>query len=169
VERKFSQYIALSSALRRAKVPNYGACSNLLLECFLEDGGRLQASKAVAKKVCEEGRFSHWRDEMIRGGWLLWNQTQNDKGQYFSGKKLMPYLNKEKIFSKEIATKEEVSATRDEVADLRAQLNSHEERFTKIDAAVQELRRAVEPPDSEEKRKAREKIAERLISLSVTN
>ena len=150
-------------------MPNYGACANLLLECFLEDGGRLQASKAVAKKVCEEGRFSVWRDEMVKSGWLLWSQTQNDKGQYFSGKKLMLYLNKEKIFSKEIATKDDVIATRDEVADLRAQLNSHEERFTKIDEAVQELRRAVEPPDTDEKRKAREKIAERLINLSAIN
>ncbi len=176
MERKFSQYLALSSALRRAKVPNYGACATLLLECFLEDAGRLQASKVIARNVCEDSCFSQWRNEMIKGGWLVWNLNQHDKGQYFSGKKLIPYLNKEKFSSKEIATKDdvvatrdEVVATRDEVADLRFQVNSHEKRLAKIDEAVQELRLAVEPPETEEKRKTREKVAEKLSKLAVAS
>jgi hypothetical protein len=183
MERKFSQYLALSSALRRAKVPNYGACATLLLECFLEDAGRLQASKVIARNVCEDSCFSQWRNEMIKGGWLIWNLNQHDKGQYFSGKKLIPYLNKEKFSSKEIATRDEVVATRDEVvatrdevvatrdevADLRFQLNLHEKRLAKIDEAVQELRLAVEPPETEEKRMTRERVAEKLSKLAVAS
>lgn len=159
MERKFSQYIALSSALRRAKVPNYGATSTMLLECFIEGGGRLNAAKTVARKVCDEGKFSIWRDEMIKGGWLVWSQNQNDKGQYFAGKKLIPYLNKEKLVSNEVAT-------RIDVAELQAQLNAHEERLTRIDEVVKELKNAIEPPDTEEKRRARNRATEKLTKLT---
>ena len=157
--RKFKTYNALMLALRKDGMKMHGSTATLLLECFIEDGGRLQASKLVARGLCEEGKFTFWRDEMIKSGWLIWTQNQADKGQYWAGKKLVSYLNKEKLFSKEIAT-------RDDVADLRAQLNAHEERLAKIDEAVQELRNAMEPPDTEEKRNARKKVAETLTELA---
>jgi hypothetical protein len=158
MERKFLQYLALSSALRRAKVPNYGACTTLLLECFLEDNGRLQASKAIARRVCEEGSFSNWRNDMIKKGWLVWSQSQTDKGQYFAGKKLISYVNKEKISSKEILTRDE-AASKNEVEDLK-------ERMNRIEEVVQELKKAMEPPETDAKKKARERAAERLTLLA---
>ena len=128
MERKFSQYIALSSALRRAKVPNYGAVSTLLLECFIEEMGRLSASKVVARGVCVEGKFTEWRDEMVRGGWLIWTQNQADKGKYFAGKRLSQYLNNEKYAAKELVSrdevpsKEEFEALKDEVEKIKASM-----------------------------------------------
>ena len=167
--RKFMTYNALQLALRKECVSNHGSVARILLECFLEDGGRLQASKVIARGICEEGRFSLWRDELVKNNWLVWTVNQADKGQYYAGKKLLAYINKEKMSSKEIATKDDVVATRDEVADLRSQLNSHEKRLAKIDEAVQELRLAVEPPETEEKRKTRERVAEKLSKLALAS
>lgn len=167
VERKFSQYIAVSSALRRANVLNYGICATTLLEAFLEDSGRITASKVVSRGLCNEGEFSLWRKQLIEKGWLIWSETQTDKGQYFPGKKLMSYINKEKIFSKEIVTKDEVlsraeAATKDELQELKARMN-------RIEDVVHELKDAVTPPDSEEKRLARERAAARLEQLAKAN
>lgn len=164
-QRRFKTYNALMLALRKGGVTNHGSTATLLLETFLEDNGRLQAAKVVSRGLCEEGAFSNWRNDMVKNGWLIWSQNQADKGQYFAGKKLVSYLNKEKLSSKEIATRDEV-ATKDEVQDLRAQLHTHEERLARIEVVVQELRRAMEPPETDEKRKERERAAERLALLS---
>jgi hypothetical protein len=146
---------------------SYGALSSLILEAFLEDSGRITASKVVSRKLCNEGEFSVWRKQLIDKGWLVWSEVQTDKGQYFPGKKLMPYVNKEKISSKEIVTKDEVlsrseAATKVELQDLRARMN-------RIEEVVQDLQKAVAPPDTEEKRLAREKAAARLEQLTKAN
>ena len=137
MDRKFSQYIAVSSALRRAGVSNYGMCSTTLLEAFLEDSGRITASKVVSRKLCNEGEFSVWRKQLIDKGWLIWSEVQTDKGQYFPGKKLMPYINKEKISSKEIVTKDEVlpkaeAATKVELEAVKSQLDAIEQSMKKV-------------------------------------
>jgi hypothetical protein len=159
--RKFKNWNALQLALKRAGVSSHGSIATLLLETFLEDNGRLQASKVVARGICEEGSFSNWRNDMIRIGWLVWSSNQADKGQYFAGKKLISYLNKEKFFSKEILTRDE-AASKSEVEDLK-------ERMNRIEDVVQDLKKAMEPPETDEKRKARERAAERLTLLAKTH
>ena len=143
-DRKFTQYIAVSSALRRANVLNYGVCATTLLEAFLEDSGRITASKVVARKICNEGEFSMWRKQLIEKGWLIWNETQSDKGQYFPGKKLMSYINKEKIASKEIVTKDEVlpradAATRVELEAVKRKLDATEVRVSTMEKSMEKL------------------------------
>ena len=160
-ERKYKNYNALEIALRKSQTQYAGATATLLLECFLEDNGRLQASKVVARGICEEGSFSNWRNEMLKNGWLVWSQNQTDKGQYFAGKKLISYINKEKLSSREIVTRDEV-ASKNEVESLK-------ERMNRIEEVVQELKKSMEPPDTEEKRKARERAAERLTLLAKTH
>ena len=136
-DRKFITYNALEIAFRKLKMPNSGSIARLLLECFLEDGGRLQAGKVVARGICEEGKFSFWRDEMVKTGWLVWSPSQADKGHYFAGKKIIPYLNKEKMASKEIVTKDEVLsknevATKLEVQVLREEIHQVRNSMEKI-------------------------------------
>jgi len=167
VDRKFRMYKALSEAMRRSGMKSYGALSTLILEAFLEDSGRLTASKVVSRSLCNEGEFSAWRRQLIDKGWLVWSETQTDKGQYFPGKKLLQYINKEKISSKEIVTKDEVlpkseAATKEEFQALKA-------RMSRIEDVVQELKKAVEPPDTEEKRLARERATARLDQLAKAN
>jgi len=166
-KRAFCVYQALRKALERSDVRQAGATSTLFLEAFLEDSGRLTASKVVSRGLCNEGEFSVWRKQLVDKGWLVWSEIQNDNGQYFPGKKLMPYINKEKIVSREIVTKDEVlskseAATKDEVQDLKARMN-------RIEEVVQQLQKAVLPPDTEEKRLARENAAALLAQLAKAN
>lgn len=165
--RKFMTWNAAQLALRKQKVPAHGGTATLLLEAFLEDSGRLTASKVVTRGLCNEGEFSSWRKQLVDKGWLIWSETQNDKGQYYPGKKLMRYINKEKIISREVVTKDEVlskaeAATKEELQELKV-------RMSRIEEVVQELQQAVIPPDTEEKRLAREKAAARLGQLAKAN
>ena len=135
--RKFSTYMSLTVALRKAGVEQSGKTATLILEAFLEDGGRITASKVVARGVCKEGCFSSWRKQLIDKGWLIWSETQNDKGQYFPGKKLMSYVNKEKISSKEIITRDEIlpraeAATKVELEAVKSQLDAIEQSMKKV-------------------------------------
>jgi hypothetical protein len=163
-ERKFVCYNALEVSIRRSGIFSPGAVTTIILEAFLEDSGRLVASKVVSRGVCKEGEFWAWRKMLIEKGWLIWNENQADKGQYFPGKKLFPYINKEKITRKELVTKDEVlpkaeAATKAELQDLKA-------RMSKIESAVQELQETYIPPENEEKREKRKRIADKLHNLS---
>lgn len=161
-ERKYKVYNALEIALRKHKTPHSGATATLLLECFLEDNGRLNASKVVARGICEEGKFTCWRDEMIKSGWLVWNQNQGDKGKYFSGKKLIPYLNKEKIATKELATRDEI-VTKDEVPS-KEEFDDLKEKVAKIEASMREIYATLDlgEPDPPSYKKLMEKAVKTL-------
>lgn len=135
--RKFHSYKALSESLRRAKIDKYGLVSTLLLEAFLENDGRVLAAQVVARGICDEGKFRDWRKELIDKEWLKWSEIQADKGQYFPGKKLITYINKEKISIKEIVTKDEVlskneAATKVEVQVLRNEIHQIKDSMEKI-------------------------------------
>lgn len=148
--RRFATYNALEKILRRAQVSSSGAVATLLLECFMEDGGRLQASKVVSRNICEEGCFHVWRDEMVKGRWLAWSINQADKGQYHPGKRLVPYINKEKISSKEIATRDEI-VTRDEVPS-KEEFEALKDEVAKIKVSMKEIYETLDlgepdPPD----------------------
>lgn len=189
MDRRFKVYKSLTEALRRAKVESSGTVATLLLECFMEDSGRLQSSKVIARGLCEEGKFTAWRDEMVKNGWLTWSQHQSDKGQYFAGKKLAPYLNKEKsseevITRKDIIPKEHI-ATKDDLdrkadkSDLDAtnirlemtqkQLESAQRTIQEIADAVRELQEAMIPPDNPHKESIRKKSAQKIASLTNTH
>lgn len=159
-ERKYTVYNALEIALRKLKMPNSGSVARVLLECFLEDGGRLQAAKVVARGICEEGKFSLWRDELVKNNWLVWSLSQMDKGHYHSGKKLLPYVNKEKLASREIVTREDILpkeeiATKMELQQTQNELEAVKERLSKVEDAIE---RGVEvfldenPPKTAERR-----------------
>lgn len=162
--RKFKVYNALQLALRKGKIPNHGSTATLLLECFIEDSGRLQASKVVSRDVCQEGKFSTWRDEMIKEGWLVWSQNQSDKGLYFAGKKLIPYLNKEKLATKEIATRDEI-ITRDEVPSKR-EFDALRDKVEKIEASMKEIYENLDlgEPDPPLYKKLKEKSDKTLMN-----
>ena len=160
-ERRFKVYQPLLLALKRAKVEKAGAVATLLLECFIEDGGSHLASKVVARGLCEEGCFHAWRDEMVKNGWLVWSINQADKGQYFVGKKLVSYINREKTSSKELVTRDEIlpreeAATKAELEELRRELNAAKTKIDKVVSAFLEDN----PPDTPERRKSVEKNLE---------
>lgn len=188
-ERRFLCYNALEVSIRRSGVLSPGAVATLLLEAFLEDNGRISASKVVARGLCKEGEFWLWRKTLIEKGWLQWSEAQQDKGQYFVGKKLMPYVNKEIIAQKEIATRESVEQVRAEKAD-RSELEMTKQKLeatsSKLDAtsskleetnralaeiaeAVRELQEASIPPDTPQKKIAREKAMTKISIRAASN
>lgn len=160
-KRTYGVYQPLRKALTRSGFAKAGALATLLLECFFEDDGRLQSTKVIAREICEDGKFSNWRDEMVKAGWISWSHSQLDKGKYHPGKRLIPYINKEKMTSRELATKDEV-ASKSELQDLK-------ERMSRIEETVQELKKSMEPPETEEKRRTRERAADRLTLLTKTH
>ena len=180
--RKFSVYNSLEKVLRRSGVGQSGATSTLLLETFLDHDGRLLASAVYARGLCNEKQFREWRKNLIDKGWLLWNESQNDKGVYFPGKKLMPYINKEILAQKEIATRDSVEKVRAEKAD-RSELEETKKKLeatsSKLEAtnralaevaeAVRELQEASLPPDTLEKKRARERAVARIAARAAAN
>ena len=188
-DRRFSCWNSVQLALKRADVPNHGSVATLLLETFLEDNGRLPASKAGARGLCKDGEFWLWRKTLIEKGWLQWSEAQQDKGQYFPGKKLMPYVNKEILAQKEIATRESVEQVRAEKAD-RSELEMTKQKLeatsSKLEAtsskleetnralaeiaeAVRELQEASIPPDTLEKKLTREKAMAKISIRAASN
>ena len=136
--RKFKTYNALLQALRRNGVKDSGTTSTLLLEAFLENEGRLLASQVGALGLCEEGKFREWRKELIDKEWIKWNEIQMDKGQYFPGKKLINYINKEKLGQKEVATKDEVPS-KAEFNTLKQELTDTKNRVTTIEESMKNV------------------------------
>ena len=147
--RSFKVYQAVRKALERQKIDKSGATATLILEAFMACDGRLLASTVYARKLCEEKQFREWRKNLIDKGWLLWSESQTDKGIYFPGKKLIPYINKEKIAQKEIATRESVEkvkadfdskidtkADRSEVLELKARMAKFEEIAQRLETAT---------------------------------
>lgn len=148
--RKFKTYNSLLQALRRGGIENAGIVSTLLLECFIEDGGRIQASKVVSRGVCVEGCFSEWRDSMVKSGWLAWSYAQTDKGMYHAGKKLVPYINKEKLTVKEIVTRDEVISKGE--APSMEEFEVLKNKVARIEASMKEIYETLDlgeldPPD----------------------
>lgn len=134
-ERRFKVYNALEVSIRRSNVNKPGATATLLLECFIEENGRLSSTKVTARGICEEGRFSSWRDMMVKQRWIVWSANQADKGQYFAGKKLLSYLNKEKLESQEIMTRGEV-ASKSEFEELKERVATIEQSMKTVYAAL---------------------------------
>ena len=133
----------------RAKIPSSGALATLLLETFVEHDGRLLSSTVYSRGICDQKQFREWRKELIDKGWLIWSESQTDKGIYFPGKKLITYINKEKITQKEIATRESVErlrsdldskidtkADRSEVIELKVRMAKFEEIARRLEAAT---------------------------------
>jgi len=183
-------------ALHRHKMQDSGAHATLLLECFIENEGRLLASTVYARKLCEIKQFREWRKILIDKEWLIWNESQLDKGIYYPGKKLVPYINKENMARKEIATRESVENLKKELdARIDAKASKNEFEMTKnklaltsnkleetsnrleetnrtvmkIAKAVRDLQEAMIPPDSVAKMLRRERAAKRIADLARAN
>ena len=165
INRSYKQYIALSSALRRSKIKNYGSVASYFLEVFVEREGRILAVDVALKGLCKEGEFSKWRSEMISKGWLEWSSSQADRGQYFAGKKLVKYINRELQENKQIATVDQIyeldlrKAEKSEVDDLRIQMNEMKEWINQLSVAS-------EPPDNELKKSKRKEATVQLSLLA---
>lgn len=157
-KRKFLTWNALQLALKKSMCSSHGATATILLEAFLENEGRLLAAQVLARGICEEGKFRDWRKELIDKEWIKWSETQTDKGQYFPGKKLIRYINKEKIASKEMVTKDEVLSKNE--AATKVELQEVKDRLSKVECGVGEIYKQLNlgEPDPPHFKKLKDKV-----------
>ena len=156
--RKYTQYKALECALRRDKYSRPGALSSQLLTAFLEQNGEILSESFIGSQLCEKGQFSSLRRRLIQDGWLIWNPHQQYKAIYFAGKKLIKYINREKLLSQEVVIKSEIipkAILELELSQTKTRLNNVENRLTKLEKTVEngiEKYLAKNPPDTPERR-----------------
>jgi hypothetical protein len=173
--RKFVTWNAAQLALRKMGVPFHGAVATLLLEAFLENDGRLLASTIYARGLCEEKQFREWRKNLIDKQWLIWCETQTDKGVYFPGKKLILYINREKLAQKEIATRESVEKVQStlfakiETKADRSELEDLKKRMTHFEKLAQRLEAATGDPITIEKIADQKACAAEMKRLALAN
>jgi hypothetical protein len=176
--RSFTVYQSVRKALERQGIHKAGATATLILEAILVGDGRLVASTVYARGLCEEKQFREWRKNLVDKGWLVWCETQTDKGAYYPGKKFIPYINKEKLAQKEIATRESVEkvrsdlstkidtkADRSELEATKAELAGFRARMLKFERLAQRLAVATGDPITAHKIEEQKRCAEELNQL----
>lgn len=110
--RKYAVYKTLAAAVTRSGIKQAGVTASLLLKTFIENDGILTAKTVEDLELCDSEGFKAWRDPLIKAGWLLYDHEYAravKKGSLHQpGKKLISYLNKERMRNQEIATKKYV-------------------------------------------------------------
>ncbi len=152
---KYKSYKPLSEALRRNEIRYSGVTATVFLDCFLSNNGELRASYVETKGLCQVGKFKIWRDEMIEKGWLVYKFGQYSR--HYPGPKLIKYINKEKILTGEIATTEELTKVREEMA-TKGELAQVKAEVDRLKLVVKNMIEEFDPPVTDEKIQRRLKV-----------
>lgn len=152
---------ALGLALRRSGFSRHIVLARLLIEAWVWENGQINSDWFVQEGACLKGKFSNLRNSLVKQGWIYFNESTY---RYIPSKKLLPYIQKfEKLHSAciadlmsvrsdlelKIASKAdqtEINALRDDIKDIRAQLNL---LFARLDACN------APPPDAAKQEEAR--------------
>ena len=103
-------------AMERSKIPNSRKVVSLLFETFIENRGKLKSAEVYLKGLCKKGEFYQWRQELSDKGWLVFEIDRSGKfANYYPGKKLLKYINKEKAESHEMATSRDLKQLEKEI------------------------------------------------------
>ena len=160
---KYKSYKPLSEALRRNEIRYSGVTATVFLDCFLSNNGELRASYVETKGLCQVGKFKIWRDEMIEKGWLVYKFGQYSR--HYPGPKLIKYINKEKVFSSELASIPDDEKIVSKATEGLASTQDLDSRFAQVQAEVDQLKRVVknmieefDPPVTDEKIQRRLKV-----------
>ncbi len=151
-------YESLLQALRRNDSNKPGELARFYLNIFLQPNREFKADDVYAAGLTREGQnFNQWREEQRKLGWLNvhcltvgghphWKQEP--------GKKLCKYINRAKMLSGEIASRQEVDELQDQIDVLRGQVELMpiiEERVKNLEAILNLLIAKYDPPVSAEK------------------
>jgi hypothetical protein len=135
-QNKFVTWDALKMKLSRMKISNPGSLATLVLEAFLKDDGFIPSKRYYNSVFEVPGKnYTSWIHELKKNEILESFKEEDSKKsdwvRFKPGKVILPYINKEKIVSKEIATKDEVPSKLD-VQDLKERMCKMEEAMTKV-------------------------------------
>jgi hypothetical protein len=178
------EYKPLRDAFYNASYLSSGTLARLLLEAFIFEDGDINAEWFLREKVCVKGSFTKLRDRLVKDGWL---HFRDDTKRYFPGIRLRPHLETVKsakavtfahLELKADRTELELKADRSELAlkadrseleETRARLEETNRAMTKIADAVRDLQEAMLPPDTDEKKRRREKATREIARQSRAN
>ena len=144
MQMKFSQYENVRKALSRSGIKNQGAIATILLQTFVERNGKMKAEDVYAKKLCAPGKFKEWRKTLINKDWIIFELEDQKFSRYRPGRKLIPYLNREKLENQEIATKDDINR----VADTTDKI---EHRLSALEKVVAGMMAKYDPPVTKDK------------------
>ena len=159
IHRAFKVYKTVESALRRDGFTRPGALATELLQMFLERDGEIRSTKFISKKICDDGEFSILRRKLIEKRWIIWSESQSYKARCYAGKRIIPFINREKIASEELVTKNDIipkAVLESELQSTKAKLSDVERRLSKIEATIDRgITRFLEknPPDTPSRRR----------------
>jgi hypothetical protein len=184
---------ALRCKLTRIGMNHPASLATLLLEAFLENGGRISARCYYGTVHEIKGKkYQTWIDE-IRSFGIIDNYKREDiskKGddwiRYQPGQIIRQYINKEKIHQDEMASmkdvyeaearfdekkadRSELAETKKQLAETSAKLATTNKAIEEIAEAVRELQLAMLPPDDEHKKLLREKATQKIALRAVSN
>lgn len=114
MSRRFSQYKNLCQSLVRSKMREPGPTATVLLESFVNGGGKIAASVLYARGICKKNsdfQFVDWRNALVREDFLkfeLKEYATHKEVVYFPGGKLLTYLNREKFESSELVNRQDL-------------------------------------------------------------
>jgi len=153
---QYSIYKTLSKRISRngfnkkglnRRFPNNGAIATYLCDLFLKLDGIVGAFDLVRYGIIKEGQTIEFLDLLVKYKYITWDMEGNVKCgrhryQTFSFEQLSDLLNKEQ--GQQVATKRDVIALRQEIAELNTKYMAH-------DKCIRKLIEFYDPPVTEEK------------------
>jgi hypothetical protein len=145
-------------AIYRAKISHSDKVASLLFETFLENRGKIKSAEVYRKGICKKNDFTKWRTMLCEKGWLIFELSSDGKSSnYYPGKKLLKYINKEKQESYEIATTKELNDVESEHNKLKKEYEEFKEetnkKFDRVNVLVDEYINKIDPITNDAKRK----------------
>ena len=153
-QKKYQCYYAIMKSLKTSGFAYPGKLGTYLLDTFLENEGQIKSVRVYELGLCSEDQkeFRDWRKKLCDKGWLDFVIENNKSVTYKPGKKLLKYVNREKIATHELATKNDLfSHTKPikEELDKKADKSELEE----LRKAMKRVLNIIDPPADEQKEK----------------
>lgn len=174
-QKQYKNYIAMKCKLKRSSqlhscLKPYSALTTLLFDTFLKHNGYLSSKDYNSSRAKISGKnYSDWIHELKEAHILVQFKTEGSRGSDFirfsAGPLIVEYINAEKSKTREIAVVTDVPSKAD-FETLKADAAELKARMCKVEEAVQDLKEASEPPDTEDKKVRRKVATDRLTKLA---
>jgi len=188
----YTNYLALRGKIRRIGLvhnvcaKNYSALATLCFDTAPKKNGYLPKEAYYGTQFEKKGvTYKEWIDQLKKAG-IFSSYKDEDKAveksdwiRFRPGPVTLPYINKEKTQQEELASMRELrevesrldekKADRSDLDETKAKLEETSKAIAKIADAVRDLQEAVLPPDSEEKKRRREKAITEIARQSKAN
>ena len=189
---KYANHVALRDKIKRLSKTD-GSClksdSALATLCFdtaLKNNGYLPKEAYYGTQFEIKGvTYREWIDQLKKSG-IFTSYKDEDKAveksdwiRFRPGPVTLPYINKEKAQQEEIASMRDLrevesrldgkKADRSDLDETKARLEETTKAIARIADAVRDLQEALLPPDSEEKKRRRDRAITEIARQSKAN